>query len=254
MQSRRRTLNSSLAIVSASVILASTALVACGDDPDTVPTTRGFDTSRVVAIRSISCTNRMLRGAAIRLSDNAYLTAAHNVRDARTIDIDDPARGRESISPSLVASDPRVDLALVMVDRDTTRPVIDIDDWSEGDADHIAAVVTSTSTRSVPIGPDVIVRATRPDGSQRQWLGTSILSTVVSGESGSALVQDGAPIGLVVQAVMRSEAGFAVSTPAVREFVAKVTRVQPVPETECPDPLTSDHETGTIRLVGSTCS
>jgi hypothetical protein len=117
----------------------------------------------------------------------------------------------------------------------------------------MAAIVTPTSTRSTAVGADVIVRATRPDGRQREWLGTSVLSALVAGESGSALVQDGAPIGLVVQAEKRAERGFAVSSAEVREFVAKVTSVQALPESHYPSGFTSDHEAGPVHLVGSTC-
>ena len=67
--------------------LMTSALVGCGDDPDSVPAARGFDTSRVVNVESLSCTSRVVRGTAIRLADDIYLTAAHNVRDSRTVDV-----------------------------------------------------------------------------------------------------------------------------------------------------------------------
>ncbi|MGA1500892.1 MAG: hypothetical protein ACO370_10920, partial [Ilumatobacteraceae bacterium] len=100
---------------------------------------------------------------------------------------------------------------------------------------------------------DVIVRATRPDGSRREWGGTSVLSAVVGGESGSALVQDGSPIGVVVQAEKRAERGFAVNSAEVREFVAKMTSVRTPSESHYSEVLTSVHVTGPVHLVGSTC-
>jgi hypothetical protein len=224
------------------------ALVGCGDDPDTVPAARGFDTTRVVSVESLSCTNRIVRGTAIRLDDGVYLTAAHNVRDSRTIDI---SMHDESIT--YVASDDRVDLALLIADETVALASIDLDEWITNDPERTAAIVTPSSTRATPVGPDVIVRATRPDGSRREWGGTSVLSAVVGGESGSALVQDGSPIGMVVQAQKRAERGFAVNSAEIREFVAKMTSVRTPSESHYSGVLTSVHETGPVHLVGSTC-
>ncbi|MEY3055420.1 MAG: hypothetical protein RL550_1943 [Actinomycetota bacterium] len=231
--------------------LMTSALVGCGDDPDSVPAARGFDTSRVVNVQSLSCTSRVVRGTAIRLADDIYLTAAHNVRDSRTVDVVTHADSIDSMT--YVASDDRADLALLVADDGADLSTIDLDEWITNDPQRMAAIVTPTSTRSTAVGADVIVRATRPDGRQREWLGTSVLSALVAGESGSALVQDGAPIGLVVQAEKRAERGFAVSSAEVREFVAKVTSVQALPESHYPSGFTSDHEAGPVHLVGSTC-
>ncbi len=226
----------------------ASALVGCGDDPDTVPAARGFDTTRVVNVESLSCTNRIVRGAAIRLDDGVYLTAAHNVRDSRRIDI--PMHDK---SIGYIAFDDRVDLALLIADETTNLATIDLDEWITNDPERTAAIVTPTSTRATSVGPDVIVRATRPDGSRREWGGTSVLSAVVPGESGSALVQMGSPIGMVAQAEKRAQRGFAVNSTEVREFVAKVTSVRASAESHYPGHFTSVHVTGTVHLVGSTC-
>lgn len=226
----------------------ASALVGCGDDPDTIPAARGFDTTRVVNVESLSCTNRIVRGTAIRLDDGVYLTAAHNVRNSRTIDI--PMRD-ESIT--YVASDDRVDLALLITDETIDLSTIDLDEWITNDPERTAAIVTPTSTRATSVGPDVIVRATRPDGSRREWGGTSVLSAVVGGESGSALVQMGSPIGVVVQAEKRAERGYAVNSAEIREFVAKMTSVRTSSESHYSGVLTSVHVTGPVHLVGSTC-
>ncbi|NBU56044.1 MAG: hypothetical protein EBS22_07435, partial [Acidimicrobiia bacterium] len=85
--------------------LMTSALVGCGDDPDSVPAARGFDTS---------CTSRVVRGTAIRLADDIYLTAAHNVRDSRTVDVVTHADSIDSMT--YVASDDRADLALLVAD------------------------------------------------------------------------------------------------------------------------------------------
>ena len=227
--------------------LVMSVVVGCGDDPDVLPAARGFDSSRVVSVESLSCNNRTVRGTALRLDDGVYLTAAHNVRDSREIEVAD-------IAVNFVAIDRRPDLALLVVDESVDLTTIDTSEWTTNDSDRTAAIVTTTSARSTAVGADVIVRATRPDGSQREWLGTSVLSTVSFGESGSALVQSGAPIGLVVQAVKNQERAFAVAAAEVREFVAKVTSVRAFPETHYPGQSPTDHEAGAVHLVGSTCS
>ena len=231
--------------------MMASALVGCGDDPDSVPAARGFDTTRVVSVESLSCTNRIVRGTAIRLDDGVYLTAAHNVRDSRTVDVVTHNDSIDSIT--YVASDDRVDLALLIADETVALASIDLDEWITNDPERTAAIVTPSSTRATPVGPDVIVRATRPDGSRREWGGTSVLSAVVGGESGSALVQDGSPIGMVVQAQKRAERGFAVNSAEIREFVAKMTSVRTPSESHYSGVLTSVHETGPVHLVGSTC-
>ncbi len=221
-------------------------IVACGDDPDSPRASRGFDSTRVVAVETLTCANRVVRGAAIRLVDGIYLTAAHNVEDARSIEIDGQPM-------SYISTDERVDLGLLITDDSVDLSLVDVSDWTTSQAARSAAIVTHESVRETTISPDVLVRATRPDGSQRQWLGTPVLSIVVSGESGSALVQDGSPIGMIVQAVKNEERAFAVSAAEVREFVAKVTSVSGLSDSQYPGRLTSDRGTGPVHPVGSTC-
>ena len=228
------------------MLVCAGPIVACGDDPDVLPAARGFDSSRVVSVESLSCNNRTVRGTALRLDDGVYLTAAHNVDESRSIHVD----GQPI---SFLSTDDRVDLGLLIVDHSIDLDGIDTSDWATSDPARSAAIVTHESVRETTIDPDVLVRATRPSGSQRQWLGTPILSTVVFGESGSALVQDGSPIGMIVQAVKNEERAFAVSAEEVREFVAKVTSVSGLSDSQYPGRLTSDRGTGPVHLVGSTC-
>jgi hypothetical protein len=230
------------------------ALLACTADsrPSALPPTPVFDVTRVVQIEAVSCSNRVRRGQAIRLANGAYLTAAHTVTDARHIVVGPLADG-SVVDVATMSTDQRTDLALLSVGVNDPLDGLSLDEWAAADPGRSATIVTSTRQRDVTVSAAVIVRASSPDGSRREWRGVRVWSGASPGDSGAPVVQGGRPIGVLVQTERGADRSWSVSSQEVYEFVSIRSPLSGEAETDYPQPIRSSGESIAAQPVGSTC-
>lgn len=204
-------------------LIAGLVMGACRDDvavwtPSVVVSARGPGVE-VVGLEVLTCTNRITRGVAVALGSGRFVTAGHTVTNAAEIRVQG---SRATLSAQTVVIDPRRDLALV--DTTSSPPGAGIATLSVGslDPDAVVDLITPTSSRSITVDREVLVRARRPDGSIREWDGVLVLGDVSRGESGAPLVQDGHLVGLMVLAERRAPKAYAVAPSEISAFFSEL--------------------------------
>lgn len=233
-------------------VLLLLPVVACASDAPAPTAVRTFDTSRVVEVEAVSCTNRLRRGQAVQLGDGVYLTAAHTVAESRQVttrsNVDGP-----TVEIAAVSIDDRTDLALLVVDAGGVPDDVSLDEWVDSDPTRSALMVTARRQRTVGVSAPVIVRATSPDGSRREWQGVRLEARAAPGESGAAVVQDGLLIGLVVKTERADARSLSIASQEIRDFLSIRLPLHPSMDGVY-SPRIQSHGGSTPAVpVGSTC-